>query len=121
MKKKDKAICKYKKCQKEFDRKDVARVYGELSSVFQGGYCSAICYTRDTVKIERASGFMDEEGVLEVLLTNLNALHCHKCGKSADEFVKGKECLLGCLSYTIEDIGEFLYWTCPKCMKGVKE
>ena len=50
MKKIDKAICKYKKCRKEFDRNDVARRYGEDSNVFLLGYCSAQCYTRDTVK-----------------------------------------------------------------------
>ena len=44
------AICKYEKCRKEFDRNDVARQYGKDSNVFLLGYCSAYCYTRDTVK-----------------------------------------------------------------------
>jgi len=50
MKKKEMAICKYEKCLKEFDRNEVARRYGEDSNVYLLGYCSASCYTRDTVK-----------------------------------------------------------------------
>ena len=50
MKKKDMAICKYEKCQKEFDREEVARRYGKDSMVYLLGYCSAQCYTKDTVK-----------------------------------------------------------------------
>lgn len=50
MKKKEMAICKYKRCGKEFDRNEVARIYGGLSNVYLLGYCSAQCYTMDTVK-----------------------------------------------------------------------
>ena len=50
MVKKNMGICKWHGCQREYDRDDVARVYGELSNVFLLGYCSAYCYTRDTVK-----------------------------------------------------------------------
>ena len=43
-------ICKYDRCKREYDRDEVARVYGELSNVFLLGYCSAYCYSRDSVK-----------------------------------------------------------------------
>ena len=49
MKKQEKAICKYRGCRKEFDMGDVARRYGKDSNVYLLGYCSAQCYTRDTV------------------------------------------------------------------------
>lgn len=50
MKKKNTGVCKYDRCQREYDRDEVARIYGELSNVFLLGYCSAYCYTRATVK-----------------------------------------------------------------------
>ena len=50
MKKIDKAICKWYRCQKEYDRDEVARRYGKDSNVYLLGYCSAYCFTRDTVK-----------------------------------------------------------------------
>ena len=50
MKKKEMAICKYDRCQREYDRNEVARSYGELSDVFLLGYCSPYCYIRDNVK-----------------------------------------------------------------------
>jgi len=63
---------------------------------------------------------MEDNEVLQNLLSNLDNIHCYKCGKSAAEFVRGRDGLLGCLNYTVEEGVEFLYWTCPKCMKGVK-
>ena len=50
MKKQNKAICKYERCQREFDKEDVRRRYGKDSNVYLLGYCSAYCFTRDTVK-----------------------------------------------------------------------
>ena len=50
MKPKNKGICKYSRCQREYDRDEVARVYGKESNVYLLGYCSAYCYTRDNVK-----------------------------------------------------------------------
>jgi hypothetical protein len=44
---KSKERCKY--CDREYDEDEVARKYGELSNVFVLGYCSAYCYTQDTV------------------------------------------------------------------------
>lgn len=51
-------VCKYHGCQKEYNRDEVARQYGKFSSVFLLGYCSAQCYTKDTVK-----GSADEKGM----------------------------------------------------------
>ena len=50
MKIKNKGICKWYQCQKEFDRDEVARQYGNDSNVYLLGYCSAYCYTRGKVK-----------------------------------------------------------------------
>ena len=68
---------------------------------------------------EWGEGLMEDNAVLQNLLTDLDNIKCHKCGKTAMEFVEGRECLLGCLHFTIDDVGGFLFWTCPECMKGV--
>jgi len=45
--KENKGICKY--CEKEYDKDEIVRIYGEMSNVSLLGYCSAQCYTKDTV------------------------------------------------------------------------
>ncbi len=41
--KKDNHHCRY--CKKEYSKKEAKRIYGKLSNVYVGGYCSAICFT----------------------------------------------------------------------------
>lgn len=43
-----KSKCKY--CLKEYDMESVKRSNGEHSSVYQQGFCSASCYTKNTLK-----------------------------------------------------------------------
>ncbi|QQO97286.1 hypothetical protein M1M30_gp181 [Maribacter phage Colly_1] len=40
--------CNNPNCSNDFNRKEVARVNGELSSPARLGYCSAACYTKST-------------------------------------------------------------------------
>ena len=64
---------------------------------------------------------MNEDELLGTLLTNLDNLHCYNCGKSAAEFTKEDDSLLGCLRFDTGDasVGEenFVYWECPECEK----
>lgn len=39
-----------KKCGNNYDKKEVKRIYGEDSSPYILGYCSAQCYTKDVIK-----------------------------------------------------------------------
>lgn len=45
--------CKYQKCRKEFDIKEIKRIYGKKSSIALLGYCSATCYTKDVMKFSQ--------------------------------------------------------------------
>lgn len=48
MKNDRKGKCRY--CEKEVNTDDIRRIYGSCSHVYMLGYCSAKCYTKDTIK-----------------------------------------------------------------------
>jgi len=37
-------------CEKKVNTDDVRRIYGICSHVYMLGYCSAACYTKETIK-----------------------------------------------------------------------
>ena len=39
-------------CAKIYDKEDVKRSYGKESSVYHGRFCSAKCYTKNTLNIK---------------------------------------------------------------------
>lgn len=39
-----------KNCDCKYDKKEVERIYGNISAVAEGGFCSALCYTKYTLK-----------------------------------------------------------------------
>jgi len=43
--------CNY--CGKEYDKKEIRRIYGKDSMVDLGGFCSAGCYTAFILKLEK--------------------------------------------------------------------
>ena len=43
-----KRICKY--CNKEYDQKEVERIFGKISMPALFGFCSAVCYTNAILK-----------------------------------------------------------------------
>jgi hypothetical protein len=45
---KRKGVCR--KCGKEVNTEDIRRKYGSCSHVYMLSYCSAQCYTKDTIK-----------------------------------------------------------------------
>ena len=73
MKKKNKTICKWNGCQKEFDRNEVAQQYGRDSNVFLLGYCCAYCYTKDRAK-KLLHSKQKKMGVLIIIQENVISL-----------------------------------------------
>ena len=49
-------ISRCKNCGNKYDRKEVQRVFGEYSSTFIAGCCSAYCYTLYTISAGKKEG-----------------------------------------------------------------
>lgn len=64
---------------------------------------------------------LSENELMETILLSLNNLRCSGCGKSAAEFTKGDDALLGCLRFDTGDasvgLGEAVFYICPECEK----